>query len=235
MISVCIATYNGRKFIEEQIKSIIPQLSQDDEIIISDDNSTDKTIQEIRNINDKRIKIFFNNGKKGYTSNFENALKQASGQIIFLSDHDDIWCDNKVSEMLQILKVSDFVVSDCYVVDQNKEILADLYFELRQPYKSLIGNIFKFGYLGCCFAFRKEILKKVLPFPQQHNLCTHDNWIFLIAKTYYKTSITNKRLIKYRRHDANTSNGGIKSDTTILFKIKYRLYLLANIYLRLFK
>ena len=91
MISVCIATYNGEKYIEEQIASILPQLKENDEIIISDDYSTDNTIQVLTKINSKKIKIFKNQGEKGYTSNFENAIKQAKGNYIFLCDQDDVW------------------------------------------------------------------------------------------------------------------------------------------------
>ena len=81
MISVCIATYNGALYIKEQLNSILPQLSDNDEIIISDDHSTDDTLQIIRSINDKRIKIFINQGEKGYTPNFENALQKALGEM----------------------------------------------------------------------------------------------------------------------------------------------------------
>jgi len=71
-ISVCMATYNGEKYIEEQIKSILDQLSEEDEIIISDDHSKDSTINVIQRINDPRIKVYYNEGEKGYTKNFEN-------------------------------------------------------------------------------------------------------------------------------------------------------------------
>ena len=89
MISVCIATYNGEKFIKQQIDSILVQLFDGDELLISDDNSTDRTVEIIKQIADSRIKLFFNK-EKGYTSNFENVLKQVSGDIVFLSDQDEI-------------------------------------------------------------------------------------------------------------------------------------------------
>ena len=96
MISVCIATYNGEKYIKQQLLSILKQIKVNDEIIISDDHSTDKTFNIIKSFNDTRIKFFLNNKGKGYTRNFENALEKAHGDIIFLSDQDDIWIDNKV-------------------------------------------------------------------------------------------------------------------------------------------
>ncbi|MDE5758415.1 MAG: glycosyltransferase, partial [Allobaculum sp.] len=91
MISVCIATYNGERYIETQIRSILDQLNEDDEIIISDDSSTDRTLDIIRSLNDSRIKLFAGNKFHSRTFNFENALKQATGDFIFLSDQDDIW------------------------------------------------------------------------------------------------------------------------------------------------
>lgn len=112
MISVCIATYNGERFIREQIGSIINQLGNEDEIIISDNGSTDSTIDIIKEIDDKRIKLIKGPEKKSPTSNFENALMHAKGEYIFLSDQDDVWKDNKISICMQYLKHYDCVISD---------------------------------------------------------------------------------------------------------------------------
>lgn len=74
MISVCMATYNGERFLNEQIDSILPQLSVYDELVISDDNSTDSTRDIIKSYQDSRIKFFHNEQRKGVTHNFEMAL-----------------------------------------------------------------------------------------------------------------------------------------------------------------
>ncbi|MCD8291094.1 MAG: glycosyltransferase, partial [Prevotella sp.] len=95
-VSVCIATYNGEKYIEEQIRSILSQLSDNDEVIISDDGSHDQTLSLIQSIGDKRIKIFQNEGRHGFKYNFENTLKKVQGDYIFLCDQDDVWLPNKV-------------------------------------------------------------------------------------------------------------------------------------------
>ena len=97
-ISVCIATYNGERYIREQLDSILSQLSLDDEVIISDDGSKDSTIEIISSYLDSRIKVFKNNGKHGYVGNFENALNHSSGDFIFLSDQDDIWELQKIEK-----------------------------------------------------------------------------------------------------------------------------------------
>ena len=89
MISVCMATYNGEKYLREQVGSILTQLGENDELVVSDDGSTDSTIDILKSYNDPRIKIFINTGRHGVNSNFENALRHADGDYIFLSDQDD--------------------------------------------------------------------------------------------------------------------------------------------------
>lgn len=229
MISVCIATYNGEKYIKTQLLSIMKQLQSHDEIIISDDGSCDKTIEIVKSLHSPLIKIFTNEGEHGYTPNFENALRQAIGDIIFLSDQDDIWKDDKVKTVLQYMKRYDVVVSDATMLDESKKVIVESFFQLRHPYQSFWGNLLKFGYLGCCMAFKRKILDRALPFPKDHKKCTHDNWLFLIGKLYYKTYITNAKLIYYCRHENNTSTGGLSPTTSAMFKIRYRLYLIKHL------
>lgn len=94
-----MTTYNGEKYISVQLDSILKQLSENDEVIISDDSSTDRTVDVIKNFKDKRIKLYEDNHFHSPIFNFENALEKASGDIIFLSDQDDVWLDNKVKIM----------------------------------------------------------------------------------------------------------------------------------------
>ena len=217
MISVCIATYNGEKYIKEQLLSILPQLGKKDEVIISDDHSTDNTLDIVKGLNDNRIKIVINNREKGYTSNFENALSYAIGDYIFLSDQDDIWMSNKVDYCIAELKEYDLVVSDAILINSKGEKIDDSFFYKRNVYYTWLGNIFKFGFLGCCMAFKMNVLKKALPFPKKHLYCTHDNWIFLVAQSFYKVKISHEKLIRYRRHTDNTSAGGFFDGTTLFF------------------
>lgn len=228
-ISVCIATYNGEKYIREQLESILVQLSGDDEIIISDDYSMDNTIEVIKSIKDKRIKIYFNTKEKGYVSNFENALEKANNDIIFLSDQDDVWKRDKVEKMLLALNGNYFVVSDAQVVNEKLNTIEGSFYSGRKPYKGFAMNVLKFGYLGCCMAFKREVLEKALPFPRKRDLCTHDNWLFLVAALYYNVEYSYDKLILYRRHDSNVSNGGKKERNSLFFKLKYRTYLLYNL------
>jgi glycosyltransferase involved in cell wall biosynthesis len=228
-VSVCLATYNGEDFIEKQILSILPQLNSDDELIISDDYSNDSTIEKINSINDSRIKVIYNSSEKGYVSNFENALKNAHGEVIFLSDQDDIWFENKVETMMAYLENHHLVISDSNIIDNNGIELYKSFFVIRKIKRSLLGNFIKFSFLGCSFAFRSEVLKELLPFPKNRLLCTHDNWIFLYISTFFSFHIIEEPLFSYRRHSSNTSSGGVNSSTSISFKIRYRVYLILNL------
>lgn len=213
MISVCITTYNGVRFIEEQLISILNQLSVEDEIIISDDSSTDNTIELIERLSDKRIRILKGNTFKSPVYNLENALKNANGDYIFLSDQDDIWLENKVQKMIEILLTADMVVSDCFVVDKDKNIISNSFFEIRNSGNGFWRNLWKNTYLGCCVAFRKEVLEYILPFPKK--LPMHDTWIGLNVDIRGKVVFVPEPLILYRRHGENASSTSSSSNRSL--------------------
>ena len=171
MISVCIATFNGEKYIREQLTSILLQLSDDDEIIISDDLSTDHTLDIINELHDKRIRVLHHSkGKYRYsfdytTHNIENAINHSQGDVIFLADQDDVWLPNKIEVMMPYLEQYDLVLSDCTVVDENLRIQHLSYFDLVSSKQGIFRNLMKNAYLGCCMAFKRKLLKYALPFP----------------------------------------------------------------------
>jgi len=234
MISVCIATYNGEKYIHRQLESILNQLSDEDEIIVSDDNSTDRTLDIIKSFNSPNIYIYINKGEHGYTPNFENALKHAQGEYIFISDQDDIWTKNKVQICMEYLQKYDLVIHDADIVDENECHLADSFYQERKSKSGLINNLIRYSFLGCCTVCRRNVLTKALPFPPNHKMCTHDNWLFVVAGTFFNTIVINDKLIHYRRHSNNVSTGGFAATTTISFKIKYRIYLLKWLLIKAF-
>ncbi len=199
-----MATYNGERYICDQLESILRQLDKDDEVIISDDASIDKTVDFIESFNDKRIKLLRNDTFRSPVKNFENALRHSTGDIIFLSDQDDIWQENKVKVMSQILNKYDLVVSDCKVINGNGTVVNDSFFEMRKSRKGLLKNIYKNSFLGCCMAFNRRILDKSLPFPS--NIPMHDMWIGLIAELFGRTYFIEDKLIYYRRHSSNATS-----------------------------
>src|SRR5436305_332694 len=158
-VSVCMAVFNGERFIEEQVASILPQLAKGDELIISDNFSRDTTLDRIKRFQDDRITTITNQEFTSFIFNFENALKAATGEVIFLTDCDDIWMPNKVAVMTELLKSYDLVVSDSEVIDAEGNTVVESYFELRGSSPGVLRNLISNTYVGSCMAFRREILK----------------------------------------------------------------------------
>lgn len=221
-ISVCIATYNGEKFIEKQILSILNQSILADEIIVSDDNSTDNTINIIKKLAPK-AKFFFNNSK-GVVSNFENAIKNATGDYIFLCDQDDEWRKDKIEKVIKLLIKYPLVNHNATIIDENSAILYEkTFFQLRNSKSGIINNLIKSRYLGCCMAFRKEVAKLSLPFPKKIEM--HDRWLGLIGELLGGVYFYDECLINYRRHKNNTSQGFEKSKYSKIKQIAIRIYM----------
>ena len=219
-ISVCMATYNGAAFIREQIESILSQLGPEDELIVSDDGSYDETIEIIKEYKDKRLVLVSpNRRKKGPAFNFENALKQAKGEILFLSDQDDIWMPNKVEILCEKLEHADLVFSDAFIIDRNGEKHKEHFCSLT-PIQNVFENLLFNPYFGATMAFKRRVLEKALPFPAY--IPMHDQWLGVIAHYYFSTAFVNKQLISYRRHGMNASCCAEKSNNNILMKIMFR-------------
>lgn len=226
MISVCMAVKNGSRFLRMQLDSILPQLSAEDEVIISDDHSTDNTFDVINSYADARIK-FIKNPNEGLVSNFENSLLASRGELIFLADQDDIWQPNKIRHMLGYLKEYDIVVSDCNLIDSKFNFLHHSFFELNSSGTGLIKNLLRNSYMGCCMAFHRKILSKALPFPK--GLYVHDAWIGLIGELYFTKIFISDKLVSHRKHNGNASFTGIKSGLSTLDKIAYRIKLIKGL------
>jgi glycosyltransferase involved in cell wall biosynthesis len=228
MISVCIATYNGEKSIEKQIRSILKQLSPEDELIISDDGSTDYTISIINNLKDNRIKIYDGAHRHSPIWNFENALKHAKGEYIFLSDQDDEWMDNKIKVCMNYLKDHCCIVSDNITVNQQQQVITESFYSINHTNSNKIYNLLiKNGYLGCCMAFHRQILEKAIPFPQ--NIPMHDIWLGNVAAFYYDVKFIPEKLIHYYRHDRNASPTAGKSCYNMLMRLKFRLNVIKGL------
>jgi glycosyltransferase involved in cell wall biosynthesis len=230
-VSICVATYNGEKYIYEQMASILPQISVNDEVVVSDDNSEDKTLKIIQSFNDERIKVLLNkrsgSNRLSLVSNFENALINSTGDAIFLSDQDDIWLEGRVQRVLELLGTYDLVVSDCRVVDENLNVICDSFFDLRKSGPGLIRNFYKNTYIGCCMAFTRRICDLVLPFPR--DIPMHDWWVGSIAELYGRVHFLNEKLLLYRRHGDNASQSSKKSPNSLSEQISLRSRLLSSL------
>lgn len=224
MITVCMATYNGERYIQEQIESILKQIGPDDEIVISDDGSKDATKEIVNSIGDKRIYYVENTGIHGFTHNFENSLRLAKGEYIFLADQDDIWMDNKVEVVMAALQNADFVTHDCITVNADMKVLSESRFKEFNIKPGFWRHLIKSRYLGCCMAFHRRLLDASLPFPANDSLIEHDIWLAAVAFAYFKVIQIDEPLILYRRHGQNASSGGFSKGYSIPVKIYRRLY-----------
>ncbi|KOO58205.1 alpha-L-Rha alpha-1,3-L-rhamnosyltransferase [Rheinheimera sp. KL1] len=232
-ISVCIATYNGERYIVEQLVSILSQLAFDDQVIVSDDCSNDRTIEMIKSLNDARVTVFSNSERLGYTKNFENALKKCSGDVIFLADQDDVWLDCKVQKVMSALVNSDFVVTDCSLTDENLNVTQTSHFKIHNIRSGFLRNLLLPRYVGACMAFKRSVLEFSLPFPKYSQYTPHDYWISLIAESKFNVSLLPEPLMLYRRHGKNASNGGQRSRVPLVRRLAIRLITLYYIAHRL--
>lgn len=225
-----MATYNGADYLKPQLDSILSQLSENDELIISDDSSTDETIEIIQQNNDKRIRLFEGNKFGSPIFNFEHALKQVSGKLIFLTDQDDLWLPDKVRIMIDVLADCDLAVSDCSVIDDAGEVIQPSFYKMRHSGPGLFKNIYKNSYLGCCMAFRVRVLDWALPFPK--NIPMHDMWLGLTAEMFGKTTFCSQTLSHYRRHGQNVSPEINQSHFSLFQKIRFRFILIHRLFQR---
>lgn len=222
-ISVALAAYKGEQYIAEQLKSILCQLGENDEIIVSDDFPDGETAKAVFELHDKRIKYIKGAGK-GVVKNFENALNACTGDLIFLSDQDDVWQPDKVKKITAAFQNgADLVLHDAAVTDADLNITQPSYFAVRGSNASFLKNLFKNTFVGCCMAFSRKVMEKSLPFPTK--LPMHDWWIALVAiKKGFNVVLLPEALIKWRRHGENVTGG----KTTLLQKIIWRVRILLS-------
>lgn len=221
-VSVAIAYYNGGEYIEEQLNSILSQLSSEDEVILSVDDASDGSgamLEEWAKI-DGRIHLLKGPGK-GVVRNFEAAIARCSGDIIFLSDQDDIWRENKVKKVLKAFRDPEImaVLHNGALIDgKGGELSGKTLFELRNSRSGIFKNLIKNSYIGCCMAFRKELVSVILPIPEE--MYMHDYWIGTAAEFWGRVGLLKEPLIGYRRHDSNVTQ---MKHGTIGFMLKKRI------------
>ena len=225
-VSVAMATYNGEKYIKEQIDSILCQLGNKDELIISDDGSNDETLKIINSYEDTRIKLI-NGPHRGVKQNFANAIKECTGKYIFLSDQDDIWDRKKIEKVFNIFEEKKClcVVHDCTVFDSDsKDIIYESFYKFRNSKKGIIRNIWKNSYIGCCMAFDSKMKKYILPIPNDIEM--HDQWIGILCEKKGESIFIDDKLIRYRRHNDNVSE---MKHHAVMKMIKNRIYFVWRI------
>lgn len=216
-ISIALATYNGEKYINDQLNSFAKQSLLPDELIVSDDGSKDKTLYIVKKFAQTApfaVKIV-KNFNHGIIGNFANAVENSSGDIIFFSDQDDVWFPNKLETYANTFKnnpsvgliFSDLMVTNADLISQNKGLYsnktknrAKLYKSNKDlPFEDLIAV--KTFVNGATMAFKSNLKKYLLPIPNTSYI--HDGWTAAIASAISDTILLPDAFSFYRQHLGN--------------------------------
>lgn len=217
MISVALCTYNGEKFLEKQLDSILNQTIKVDEIVICDDISSDNTLTILNAYNEKYPNLFsihINSQNLKSNKNFEKAIQLCSGDYIFLSDQDDLWRNDKVEKTLEIFKnnpSAEGVFSNATLIDDNDKILFEnislwdsVYFFENKIIKPIDLHrllLLKGNYLtGATLCIKKEVKEFCFPFQTLEKTFLHDEWFAYILSERKTLFYSTENLISYRIH-----------------------------------
>ncbi|MFN3943473.1 MAG: glycosyltransferase family 2 protein [Allosphingosinicella sp.] len=210
-VSVAMATYNGARHLSEQLASLAGQTRLPDELVVTDDGSTDGTrelIETFARTAPFAVRLHPNEERLGVTRNFERALSLCTGDIVFLSDQDDVWLADKIEEVVKAFEADPGVQ-----IVLNDKIITDG--QLVSTGATMLSNIRGFGapdscfVAGCCAAMRADWRKLALPIPE--GMSAHDSWIVGLAHRLGSAKIVEKPLQLYRRHDSNVSQNAYSS------------------------
>lgn len=210
-ISVVLATYNGERFIAEQLASILSECGSDDEVLVVDDGSCDATLAIVEGFRDVRVRVERNSRNLGPQRTFGRALGMARYDTIFMSDQDDVWIPGRVAAMLRALDAmhADVVASNSEYVDAARRPIPFPMPPLRENQSAnRLGNLRRIfagraGYYGCAMALRADLLRLVLPIPWFME--SHDLWISLVANTLGRMVHLEDATLERRIHGSNVS------------------------------
>lgn len=211
-VSIALCTYNGEKYIKEQLTTILQQTRLPDEIVVSDDNSKDNTlaiVDELAKKTNVSIVINKNTPGLGVFKNFEKAISLCTGDIIFCCDQDDIWHLDKIEKFMPEFEDKDILLvysNAAVVLNDSSHYLYPLW-EKKDMMKEKRGTssystlVYRGGSIaGCCMAFRKEFAFSIMPFPEK---VYHDDWLATCAIIKGKIGRVDEELIDYRQHGNN--------------------------------
>ena len=230
-LSICMAAYNGERYVEKQLRSILDQLHEQDEVIVVDDASKDRTRDIISSLNDGRIRVIEHTRNCGVVASFEDAIRNATGDILFLADDDDIWAPNKAEKVLEAFHKhpdAQIVTTRVSMIDEHGSPSRDtLYSNRKVFYSGFWQNVMRNHFQGSAMAFRSSLLRSILPFPKNAGFL-HDHWIGTRnAMLGGSVVFIDEPLLFYRRHSQNASR-----KMTRVQQVKARLQLLWAHFLR---
>jgi glycosyltransferase involved in cell wall biosynthesis len=205
-ISIAMATYNGAKYLQEQLDSFVAQTRLPDELVVCDDVSSDETMEILQRFADGapfEVRIVRNTQNLGFVRNFEKAMRKCSGDIILLSDQDDVWFPEKIA-----IVQKEFLDDPMIMSTINDMVITDA--DLKHQNVTQLDNIRSTGFgehrfiAGCCQALRKNFLDTLYPFPAPE--FTHDGWLSDMSVSFGVRKLIDKPLQFYRRHGLNASH-----------------------------
>ena len=222
-LSIALCTYNGAVYLKEQLESITAQTRPPDELIISDDQSTDDTLRLMEAFAASAgfpVRLSVNESNLGTAKNFEKAISLCRGDVIVLSDQDNVWHSDYLESIERIFEAKpelSLVLSDAELVDETLRLDDETLFE-RLRFNDRKQRLFKSGraldvqlrenlVLGATAAFRANLKELVLPISGDGPLI-HDGWIVLLIAAVGEIDIINRPLVKYRQHSAQQCGVG---------------------------
>ncbi|TLT06358.1 glycosyltransferase family 2 protein [Aliarcobacter thereius] len=214
-LSILLSTYNGERYLKEQLDSLFKQTYKDFEIIVRDDISSDKTLEILKSYDVKLIESTQNLGaKKSFSTLLKYALENSDSKYFMFCDQDDVWNDDKIEKTLAKMKEFEsfygselplLIHTDLEVVDESLKAISSSMWEyeyILPKYNSLNRLLIQNTITGCTMLINRELAKKSLDIPE--NAIMHDWWIGLVASCFGNIGSVNTSTIKYRQHGKNT-------------------------------
>lgn len=234
LVSIVVATFNGAKYLSEQLNSINSQTYSNIEIIIQDDASTDETISIIKNFEFIfPVHVEINNENIGFVRNFERGLKRANGEYIALCDQDDIWVDSKIELLISKINDFDLIHSDCKLIDESGIVIREFWKKPETVRSKFEELAFANSITGCTALITKRLVNDALPFPDEVGY--HDWWLAICAIRGNGIKYVAEALVLYRQHqNQDTAAGGfmlgaIKNRILPMNRVRRRRVLLKQI------
>lgn len=225
---IALATYNGEKYIELFLRSLLNQTLKADQIIAIDDASSDKTVSILEQFSSLLpLKIIIHEKNQGHRASFDHALKEiqkikSPGDLVALADQDDIWLPHKLLLLSQKIENNDLIFGDAQIIDENGKITASSWRELShisstQPF---LAHVAGFNHVtGCLSLFKASFLDEILPIPE--GVTVHDRWVALMAEKRNGIQSLFEPVAQYRIHENNAV--GIKKISSMEQVIKMNI------------
>lgn len=221
-VSVAMTTYNGGIFLKKQLDSILNQTFNVSEIIVCDDGSSDGTLQLLKEYAKlTNLKYFVNEKKLGFVKNFEKALSLCSGELIVLSDQDDIWYSDKVEFLVDSIGDNLLIHSDCDLINEDDEVFLKNFKGEIKTHKNAEDFLFNNVVTGCTSMIHRDLLSKTIPFPE--GISYHDWYLAIHAAYLGKITYISKSLTGYRQHSNQDTGTGINETSSLLRNCWYRI------------